>query len=43
MWPYPNDVVIGSKAMIEVVSALLAFFSISMFLANAVDAYRARG
>jgi hypothetical protein len=33
----------GSKAMIEVVSALLAFLSISMFLAHAVDAYRARG
>ena len=33
----------GSKAMIEVVSALLAFFSISIFLAHAVDAYRARG
>jgi len=31
-----------SKAMIEVVSALLAFFSISIFLAHAFDAYRTR-
>jgi hypothetical protein len=29
--------------MIEVIAALLAFFSISIFLAHAVDAYRARG
>jgi hypothetical protein len=29
--------------MIEVVSALLAFFSTSVFLAHAIDAYRARG
>ena len=31
-----------SKAMIEVVTALSVFFSISMFLAHAVDAVRSR-
>ena len=32
----------GSKAMTEVVTALCVFFSISIFLAHAVDAVRAR-
>jgi hypothetical protein len=31
-----------SKAMTEVVTALCVFFSISIFLAHAVDAVRAR-
>ena len=30
------------KAMTEVVTALCVFFSISIFLAHAVDAFRAR-
>src|ERR1700675_4106103 len=32
----------GSKVMAEVVTALCVFFSISIFLAHAVDAFRAR-
>jgi hypothetical protein len=32
----------GSDAMAEIVEALFAFFSISIFLAHAVDAFRAR-
>jgi hypothetical protein len=32
----------GSKAMTEVITALCVFFSISIFLAHAVDAFRAR-
>ena len=33
---------IGRKAMTEVVTALLAFISIGIFLAHAFDAYRLR-
>ena len=32
----------GSKAMIEVVTALALFFSMSIFLAHAFDGYRTR-
>jgi hypothetical protein len=32
----------GSKVMAEAVTALCVFFSISIFLAHAVDAFRAR-
>jgi hypothetical protein len=32
----------GSNAMVEVVTVLCVFFSISIFLAHAVDAFRAR-
>ena len=32
----------GRKAVIEVISALFGFFSVTLFLAHAFDAYRVR-
>ena len=38
----PRHLNLGRKAMIEIVTALLAFISIGIFLAHAFDAYRLR-
>ena len=38
----PGISTLGRKAMIEVITALLAFISIGIFLAHAFDAYRLR-